>query len=104
MKKVSPFLVIAALATSARACIEAHVYFQGSFLTNDLMTMQVWVNQQLVCSYTDGIYQSSDDSVFCARNSDGEGEGCADGYTFCVHDYGETAVFSYYGTSIAHFL
>lgn len=65
------------------------------------MTMQVWVNQELVCSYTDDIYLSSDTSVFCARNSDGEGTGCAAGYTFCVHDYGKTAVFSYYGTHVS---
>ncbi|KAK9778008.1 putative Fibronectin type-III domain-containing protein [Seiridium cardinale] len=87
------------LAMSVRGCIQAHIYYYGDVKTGDAMTMSVWVNDHLVCKYTDRIWVSTDDSVFCARNSDGEGEGCSDGYTFCVHNYGKDeggGVFSFY--------
>ncbi|KAJ9133411.1 Fibronectin type III domain protein [Pleurostoma richardsiae] len=96
MKSLSQAWVIAAIAYTVRACIEAHTYFEGSFVQDDRLTMQVWVNEQLICSFTDGVYLSTNESQFCARNSDGAGSGCAAGYSFCVTEWGRSATFNYY--------
>ncbi len=98
MRAVIRAFTAAVLCTAVEACVQAHNYLQNRWSFNDIMSMEVYVDGHVVCRGSDGVQFASAETVFCLRNHDGKGKGCAPGYVYCVTDNGGSAYLEYYRT------
>ncbi|KAL2128216.1 hypothetical protein VTI74DRAFT_9507 [Chaetomium olivicolor] len=96
MRTVTRALVTVALCTAVEVCVQAHNYLNSRWDFTDIMSMEVYVNGHVVCRGSDGVPFASAETVFCLRNHDGKGYGCAPGYVYCVTDNGDLAYLEYY--------
>ncbi|RYO75172.1 hypothetical protein DL764_010566 [Monosporascus ibericus] len=80
MRTVTRALVAVALFTAVEACVQAHNYLNNRWSFKDIMSMEVYVSGHVVCRGGDAVEAASADTVFCLRNHDGKGSGCAPGY------------------------
>lgn len=79
--------------------MQAHNYLQNRWSFSDIMSMEVYVDGPVVCRGSDGVQFASAETVFCLRNHDGKGQGCAPGYVYCTTDNGASGYLEYYRTS-----